>query len=159
MSQIICTPWLSADKSGAIEDLTAHTFKALLNKLAIQGFSAENVVKVRAKLSNLKEDFSLYNGAYASIFTTKPLPSRATIGYSLPTNCALSIQCLATKNKPVSIHSENAPAAIGPYSQAIGAGNSLFISGQIPIDLILKKLILIYFWTRSIQYFLTSAAF
>ena len=27
-----------------------------------------------------------------------------------------------------------APAAIGPYSQAIKAGNLLFTSGQIPID-------------------------
>jgi 2-iminobutanoate/2-iminopropanoate deaminase len=27
-----------------------------------------------------------------------------------------------------------APAAIGPYSQAVRAGNLLFLSGQIPID-------------------------
>ncbi|HYT77152.1 MAG TPA: RidA family protein [Vicinamibacterales bacterium] len=27
-----------------------------------------------------------------------------------------------------------APAAIGPYSQAIKAGNLLFVSGQVPID-------------------------
>src|ERR1043166_6409726 len=27
-----------------------------------------------------------------------------------------------------------APAAIGPYSQAIRCGNLLFVSGQIPID-------------------------
>ena len=30
------------------------------------------------------------------------------------------------------IHSDNAPAAIGPYSQAIKAGNLLFVSGQVP---------------------------
>ena len=30
------------------------------------------------------------------------------------------------------IHTENAPAAIGPYSQAVKAGNLLFISGQVP---------------------------
>ena len=28
----------------------------------------------------------------------------------------------------------NAPAAIGPYSQAVQTGNMLFVSGQIPID-------------------------
>ena len=28
----------------------------------------------------------------------------------------------------------NAPAAIGPYSQAIKAGNFIFVSGQLPID-------------------------
>ena len=32
------------------------------------------------------------------------------------------------------IHTENAPAAIGPYSQGVAAGNTLYISGQLPID-------------------------
>lgn len=31
------------------------------------------------------------------------------------------------------IHSENAPAAIGTYSQAIHTGNLVFVSGQIPL--------------------------
>ena len=33
-----------------------------------------------------------------------------------------------------SIHTENAPAAIGPYSQAVESGNLDFTSGQIPLD-------------------------
>ena len=32
------------------------------------------------------------------------------------------------------VSTPNAPAAIGPYSQAVQAGNLLFVSGQIPID-------------------------
>ncbi|EKB48475.1 RidA family protein [Cecembia lonarensis] len=32
------------------------------------------------------------------------------------------------------IYSKEAPAPIGPYSQAIKAGNTLFVSGQIPLD-------------------------
>lgn len=32
------------------------------------------------------------------------------------------------------ISTQNAPAAIGPYSQAIRAGNLLFISGQLPVN-------------------------
>lgn len=32
------------------------------------------------------------------------------------------------------IHTDNAPAAIGPYSQAIQAGDFVFVSGQIPVD-------------------------
>jgi 2-iminobutanoate/2-iminopropanoate deaminase len=35
---------------------------------------------------------------------------------------------------------ENAPKAIGPYSQAIVAGNYLFVSGQIPIDPTIGKM-------------------
>ena len=30
------------------------------------------------------------------------------------------------------IHTNDAPAALGPYSQAIKAGNLLFVSGQVP---------------------------
>ena len=32
------------------------------------------------------------------------------------------------------IFTEKAPKPIGPYSQAVGVGNFLFVSGQIPID-------------------------
>jgi 2-iminobutanoate/2-iminopropanoate deaminase len=32
------------------------------------------------------------------------------------------------------VHTDNAPKAIGPYSQAVRAGDLLFCSGQIPID-------------------------
>lgn len=32
------------------------------------------------------------------------------------------------------IYTENAPAAIGPYSQAMKVGNLVYTSGQIPID-------------------------
>ena len=32
------------------------------------------------------------------------------------------------------IHTDLAPAAIGPYSQAIQAGSTVYVSGQLPID-------------------------
>lgn len=32
------------------------------------------------------------------------------------------------------IHSTKAPAPIGPYSQAVKSGSTLYVSGQIPID-------------------------
>lgn len=32
------------------------------------------------------------------------------------------------------VYTPNAPAAIGPYSQAVKFGNLLFTSGQIPVD-------------------------
>ncbi len=36
-------------------------------------------------------------------------------------------------NKAI-INTDKAPAAIGPYSQAIKAGNTVYLSGQIPLD-------------------------
>jgi 2-iminobutanoate/2-iminopropanoate deaminase len=32
------------------------------------------------------------------------------------------------------VHAENAPAPVGPYSQALQAGKFLFVSGQVAID-------------------------
>ena len=32
------------------------------------------------------------------------------------------------------LNSANAPAAIGPYSQGIAAGETVYVSGQLPID-------------------------
>ena len=39
------------------------------------------------------------------------------------------------------INTDKAPAAIGPYSQAIEAGSTLYVSGQIPIDPATGKLV------------------
>ena len=37
-------------------------------------------------------------------------------------------------SRPEAVHTENAPRAIGPYSQAIRCGGLLFCSGQIALD-------------------------
>jgi len=39
------------------------------------------------------------------------------------------------------IRSDAAPAAVGPYSQAIRAGDYLFVSGQLGLDPVTKKLV------------------
>lgn len=39
------------------------------------------------------------------------------------------------------VETENAPAAIGPYSQAQIAGNLVFTAGQIPLDPVTMELI------------------
>jgi 2-iminobutanoate/2-iminopropanoate deaminase len=39
------------------------------------------------------------------------------------------------------IATENAPQAIGPYSQAVRAGNMVFVSGQIPLDPATKEFV------------------
>ena len=38
------------------------------------------------------------------------------------------------------ISTDNAPAAIGPYSQAVRTGNTLYISGQLPLDPATKEM-------------------
>ena len=39
------------------------------------------------------------------------------------------------------INSENAPTPIGPYSQSVLAGNTLYVSGQIPFDQVTGEMI------------------
>lgn len=39
-----------------------------------------------------------------------------------------------SKRQPQPVHTDLAPAAIGPYSQAVRAGDLVFLSGQIPLD-------------------------
>jgi len=58
---------------------------------------------------------------------------RALLGLVLGTGVATYAQHKA-------INTPNAPAAIGPYSQAIQAGNMLFLAGQAAIDPKTKKL-------------------
>lgn len=41
----------------------------------------------------------------------------------------------------VAISTEKAPAAIGIYSQAIRAGNTVYLSGQIPLDPVTMQLV------------------
>ncbi len=38
------------------------------------------------------------------------------------------------------IQTNNAPAAIGPYSQAVQQGDTLFVSGQLPLDPVTKEM-------------------
>jgi reactive intermediate/imine deaminase len=39
------------------------------------------------------------------------------------------------------IHSDKAPAAIGTYSQAVRAGQLVFLSGQIPLDPVTMEIV------------------
>ncbi|MDI4636817.1 MULTISPECIES: RidA family protein [Halomonadaceae] len=60
-------------------------------------------------------------------------------------------------NKAV-INTEKAPAAIGPYSQAIKAGNTVYISGQIPLDPATMELVSDDFETQARQVFKNLSA-
>ena len=58
-----------------------------------------------------------------------------TLGAATP----LAAQTAGATTKQV-ISTPNAPEAIGPYSQAIRAGSTVFLAGQIPIDPKTKQL-------------------
>ena len=41
--------------------------------------------------------------------------------------------CIRDRSKKEIISTDNAPAAIGPYSQAVKVGDTVYLSGQIPL--------------------------
>ncbi len=51
------------------------------------------------------------------------------------------------------ISSDHAPAAIGPYSQAVRVGNTVWVSGQIPLDPHTKELVQGDFGAQARQVF------
>ena len=60
-------------------------------------------------------------------------------------------------NKAV-INTDNAPAAIGPYSQAIKSGNTVYLSGQIPLDPTTMEMVSDDFEAQARQVFPNMAA-
>lgn len=56
------------------------------------------------------------------------------------------------------IHTDNAPAAIGTYSQAVQAGNLVFLSGQIPLAPDSMEIVAGDFEARARQVFANLAA-
>ncbi len=61
--------------------------------------------------------------------------------------CCVSVALLASAGcttmgpEKETVLSKDAPAAIGPYSQAIKAGNLVFLSGQVALDPVTGKLV------------------
>jgi len=51
------------------------------------------------------------------------------------------------------IHSDNAPAAIGPYSQAVQVGKLVFMSGQIPLNPETMEVVTESFEAQTVQVF------
>lgn len=51
------------------------------------------------------------------------------------------------------ISSDKAPAAIGTYSQAIKAGNTVYLSGQIPLDPVTMQMVEGGFEAEAVQVF------
>lgn len=56
------------------------------------------------------------------------------------------------------IHTDKAPAAIGTYSQAVRHGNTVYISGQIPLDPDTMEIVSDEFSTQANQVFKNLSA-
>lgn len=71
---------------------------------------------------------------HEQMFTEMGIPTKALIAVKKPSEFKMVYKKEKVVMSKKAIHTPNAPAAIGPYSQAVQAGNTIYVSGQIPID-------------------------
>ena len=79
-----------------IETQCHSVFKNVRTVLEDSGSNWENLVDVTVFLTNMKEDFEIYNRIYAEYFEGNQ-PCRTTVEIiSLPTPIAIELKCIAT---------------------------------------------------------------
>ncbi len=79
-----------------IETQCHSVFKNVRTVLEDSGSNWENLVDVTVFLTNMKEDFEIYNRIYAEYFKDNQ-PCRTTVEIiSLPTPIAIELKCIAT---------------------------------------------------------------
>ncbi len=120
---------VTEDRQGMLADVTAAIAGVHSNIQNIEARTGDNRANITSPStlwmsSTWKKSFRLCAKSKASI-RSNALRSRSAALPSQISEDHLSKQAIST---PL------APAAIGPYSQAIRSGNLLFLSGQIPLD-------------------------
>ncbi len=117
-------------------DMTAQTRQAMDGVggvLKAAGLGYEHLVKCHVYLASM-DDYAAMNAAYGSYFTDR-VPARTTIqAAGLPSNAGVQIACIGygdlagisvVRPPPGAL-----PAPLGPYSPAVWAGDTLYVSGM-----------------------------
>jgi len=79
-----------------IEEQCHSVFENVKNILEASGSKWENLVDVTVFLTNMKQDFPIYNKIYAEYFKTNQ-PCRTTVEVTaLPSPIAIELKCVAT---------------------------------------------------------------
>ena len=94
-------PGVELDQNGNIISYDIGTqchsvFKNVRTILEDAGSNWNNLVDITVFLTNMKDDFNIYNQVYAEYFQDNQ-PCRTTVGISsLPTPIAIELKCIAT---------------------------------------------------------------
>lgn len=101
--------------------------------LKAAGLGYQHLVKCHVYLANM-DDYAAMNAAYQSYFTGR-VPARTTVqAVALPSNAGVEIGCIAYADlsgiSVVTPPAGSLPAPLGPYSPAVWAGDTLYLSGM-----------------------------
>lgn len=117
-------------------DLKAQTRQAMDGIGAVAraaGLGYEHLVKCQVYLANM-DDYAAMNEVYGSYFKDR-VPARTTVqAAALPAGAGVEIGCIAYAD-PAGIsvvrpQAGSLPAPLGPYSPAVWAGDTLYVSGM-----------------------------
>ncbi|KAK2188633.1 hypothetical protein NP493_126g02017 [Ridgeia piscesae] len=138
--------WMSGiigqDTDGAtVGEQTEAAMQSLKCELETLGYSTRDLFAIFLYVSSMA-DFALINAVYRQHFALNP-PVRVCVQVSLPTGVALQMDCIAHRNtggvelQRHTMHVQSvshwAPANIGPYSQAVKIGDTVYVAGQIAL--------------------------
>ncbi|VAW47776.1 2-aminomuconate deaminase @ RidA/YER057c/UK114 superfamily protein [hydrothermal vent metagenome] len=99
-------PGVSLDEGGnvtayCIETQCRSVFDNVRYVLEAAGASWNNLVDVTVFLTNMDDDFAIYNKVYAEYFASNQ-PCRTTVEINkLPTPIAIELKCIATVKEPM----------------------------------------------------------
>lgn len=132
------------------EGIGAQTRQAMENVgevLEAAGMDYANLVKCHVYLDSM-DDYTGMNEVYGSFFSER-VPARTTVeAVGLPEGAGVEIACIGYRDlariSVVRPPDGSLPAPLGPYSAAVWAGDTLFLSGmggRFPEDLRLPELL------------------
>lgn len=135
--QIGVRPGETEPVAGGIEAETRQAMDNIGAVLAQHGLGFADLRQCRAYLADMAE-WPRFNAAYAAYFPDGRYPARSAMGVSgLALGAAVEIECTAQLRPAIE---RTAGGALGPYSEAVALGQTVYLSGIIPFDRATGKL-------------------
>lgn len=123
-----------ADTQATIGDQTRSAMERLGEALGTAGADYARVVSCHVFLADM-ESYAEMNPVYGSFFSEGSYPARTTVEVlGLPENAGVQLMCVAYVDAEgiavIRPPEDEIPAAMGPYSPAVRAGDRVYLSGQ-----------------------------
>lgn len=131
---------VTGEQPSGIDAQTRQAMKNVGHVLKAAGMDFANLVKCHVYLNDM-DDYTGMNAVYGKFFPER-VPARTTVeADGLPRGAGIEIACIAyadlSQISVVQVPQGSLPAPLGPYSPAVWAGDTLYLSGmggQFPED-------------------------
>lgn len=130
--QIGIAPGQAGLVEGGVATETRQAMENIGAVLRRNGRDYADLVKCTVMMTDMAQ-WAKMNQVYAGFFPDGKFPARSALGATaLALGASVEIDCIARAGIQVAGISPSKP--LGPYSQAVRAGNTIYVSGVIPFD-------------------------